>query len=244
MKHNLSQLGAASHGAESQRLTDWVYNGSVQNNIQSQKNFTDSDPRACAFVHLLPMTSSLLVNTEGVNISKANFGDLTGEPTLLFQQQSCAAGTSLSMTVVNSGLNDTSIAPPTFEIAQVNPGIFFENSVSNPVRAVPVHVFPSLQRVMTLTNVTPQRFTSPIATNSSIVTEIFPNLSSCKKPLTRVFKRLIATSHAFTVRNMADGKVAETSKPVVPGESRCIVFCCNPSAQTSPHSTRIMTNSL
>ena len=46
LKDTLSQLRAASRGAESQRVTDWVHNGSVENSTQSQHYVADADPSA------------------------------------------------------------------------------------------------------------------------------------------------------------------------------------------------------
>ena len=124
------------------------------------------------------------------------------------------------MPVVTFGLNNTAFAPPPFDIAHVNLRTFVKNCVSNLVQALLLIVLPSLQTVMTLTTLTPQRYTSPITTNISLVTQFFPNLSCCTNPLPRVFERPIATFYAFTTPVVASGKVMETSKSLVPAENR------------------------
>ena len=169
--------------------------------------------------------------------------DLPRYTSPLFQQQSYAAGTSLSFPVVTSALNDTAFASPPVDIAHVNPRTFVKNCVSNLAQVVPSHINPSLQRVMTVTTVKPQQFTAPLTTNNSLVTQIFPNLSSCTNPLPRVLGQPIAFSHAFTILDVANGKVSETSNPVGPVKSRGTVFYGNPSAQTAPYCTKTINNS-
>ena len=67
LQDTLSQLSAASRGAESQRVTYWVHNGSVvENSNQGQLNIGDVDPSACSSVHPAPTDISLQVNPEGV----------------------------------------------------------------------------------------------------------------------------------------------------------------------------------
>ena len=156
MKDTFSQLSAASRGFDSQKVTNWAHSGSVvENSNHSQLNVVDAGPSACVSVHLTPMGTSLPVNPEGVIINNVIFDNLPRDPTHLFQQQSCAAATSLSMPVVISELNDTAFAPPTFDFAHVNPRTFVDNCVSNSVQAVPLHVLPSLQLITTVTTVTP-----------------------------------------------------------------------------------------
>ena len=120
------------------------------------------------------------------------------------------------MPVVSSELNKTVLAPPAFDLPLVNPRKFAKNCLSNSVRAVPLHVFPSLHLITTATSVTRQLFTVPFTTNSSLVTEIFPILSCCTNPSPRVKEQLIVTSQAFTIPVVASGKVGETSRSEVP----------------------------
>ena len=56
LKGTFSQLSAASCGAESQRLTDWLPNGSVDNSNQSRLNVAAADPSACASVYPTPLS--------------------------------------------------------------------------------------------------------------------------------------------------------------------------------------------
>ena len=65
LKNVLSQLSTASPEAESQKVTDWVHNGLVENKNQSQLKVAVADPSACAFVHPTPMGFSFAVNPEG-----------------------------------------------------------------------------------------------------------------------------------------------------------------------------------
>ena len=119
LEDTLSQLSTANRGAESQKVTDWVHGGSVENSNQSQLNVADADPSACAFLHPTPMNTSFLVNSQGVKISNKNLDNLTHEPTPLFQQQSCVAGISLSILALTSGFDNTAIAPPPFDASLV-----------------------------------------------------------------------------------------------------------------------------
>ena len=225
-------------------MTDWVQNSSAENSNQSQLNVANDDPSAYSSVPSTPMNTFFLVNSEVVNRGNVVFDNLTRDPRLLFQQKSCADGSSISMPLVTSGLNDTAFAPPTFESAQVNPRIIVEKCVSDPVLAMPVHIFPSSQPVMTVATATLQRFTAAIATNGSLLTQIFPSSSSCTKPLPLLLEQPITTSHALTIPDVGSNKIAEISKPVIPAESRGTNFYCNPSAQTALHFTRTMTNLL
>ena len=76
LKNTITRLGAASRGAESQGVTDWLHNGSVKRSSQSQLNVADTDPHACASVDATPMGTSLSVNPEGVFIKKAHFEEM------------------------------------------------------------------------------------------------------------------------------------------------------------------------
>ena len=100
------------------------------------------------------------------------------DPTLLFQQQTGAAGTSFSMPVVGFALRDTAFALPPFDFSHVKRKTCAENCVSYPVQAVLLKVFPFLQLITILITVTPQLFTAPITTNSSLATQ-FSQLSCC-----------------------------------------------------------------
>ena len=220
--------------AESPGVTDWVHNGSLENSIKSQPNVADANPSACASIHETPMSTSFLVNPEGVNIRNANLDNITQGPTHLFQQQLCATGIKLSIPAVTSGLDTTAIAPPPFDVSLVNSTKFLENCSSNPLEAVPLLVLPTLQPITTVTTVAPEWFIAPITSN----------LSSCTNPLPGIPEQPIATFHAFTILDVATGKIVETSNPVAHVESRGNVFYCIPSAQTAPQSSRTMTNSL
>ena len=65
LKDTLSLLSEASLGVESQKVTDWVNNRSVENSNKSQPHGVDANPSACASVHPTPMSTSFLVNSEG-----------------------------------------------------------------------------------------------------------------------------------------------------------------------------------
>ena len=104
----------------------------------------DVDPSACSSPHPSCIEISLPVNPEGVFTNFANFKYLPRDPTLLFQQKSCATGTSVSLPVVISRPNGTAIVPPQFDLAHVNPGIFgekfgIESCFSRPV--TPTSIF-------------------------------------------------------------------------------------------------------
>ena len=120
------------------------------------------------------MNIKLPVNPEEVVINKAYFDYITRSPTPLFQQQLCAAGIILSMPTVTSGLDNTAIAPPTFDVSLVISSRFFENCSSNPIQAMPLHVLPILQPITTLTTVASQQLTAPISIHNSLATQIFP----------------------------------------------------------------------
>ena len=139
------------------------------------------------------MSTSCLVNPEGINISNANFDNLTQDPTPLLQQQSCAAGTSLSIPAVNSGLDNTAIAPPPFDVSFVKSSGFVENCYSNPIQAVLLHVLLILQPITTVTTVAPQRLTATLSLDSSLSTKIFPTselLGSVESSGTNFFCKL------------------------------------------------------
>ena len=172
LKDTLSQISAASCGTESQRVTDWVQNGSVENSNKSQPIVADADPRACASVHSAPMSTSFLVNPDVVNISNATFDNQTRDSKPLFQQQSCATVIGLSIPAVLFGLANTAIAPPAFDFSLVNSIKFVENWSSNLMQAVTLHVRPTSQLMTTVTTVASQRLTAPIKTYSSLATQI------------------------------------------------------------------------
>ena len=243
LKNTLSQLSGENRGAEYQIVTDWLPNSSVDNTNQSQLNVTDADPNACASVQQTPMGIFVSDNPVGVNTLNANSISIPLDPTHLFQQQSSAALIGLSGSVVTLGFNNPALVLPPFDIPRVNPRIFVESCESSPVQAVHLHVLPFLQPITTVNTVTPQRFFALIITHSAFATHIFANLSSCLNPSPRVMHQSIANSQAFTLPVVAQGKVGETSEPVVPVESRGTVFFCNPSFQTVQCSLGTITTS-
>ena len=89
----------------------------------------------------------------GLTLNIANFDDLTRDPTPLIQQQSFAARIGLNMPAVSSGLDNTAIAPPPFEVSLVKSSRFAKIGSSNPIQAVPLHFFPTLQPITTVTTV-------------------------------------------------------------------------------------------
>ena len=147
------------------------------------------------------------------------------------------------MLVVTFALHNTALAPPPFDFPRVNLKRSVETCVPNPVQTVPLDVLPSLRPITTVTTVPPQQFTAAITTNSSLATQFFPNLSSCKNPSPRVSHQLIVTSKASIIPLVASGKFGRTSEPVVPARSRSPGLYCNPSSQTAPYSAGIITTS-
>ena len=124
-------------------MRHWVHNGSVESSNKSQPSVADTDPSTCASVHPTHMSISFLVNPEGVNTSNANFDNLAHASTPLFQQQLCAAGIIFSIPAVTSGLDNTAIASPPFDVFLGNSSRFVENCSSDPMQAVPLHVIPT-----------------------------------------------------------------------------------------------------
>ena len=117
----------------------------VKNSNQSQLNVPDAVPSASASVLPIPIGRIFLPGKpERLFINDSNFDALLRDPKILFQQQSCASGTSLNVPVKTSGLNDNEVAPPPFDFANLNPRRNVENCATNLVQAVPLHVLPSL----------------------------------------------------------------------------------------------------
>ena len=136
-KHHVLSPTLKSRAPESQRMTDWVHNGSAENSNQSQLNLANDDPSAYSSVPSTPMSTSFLVNPEAVNLGNVFFDNLTRDPRLLFQQKSCAEVSSIRMPVVAAGLNDTAFAPPTFESSQVNPRTLSKSAYRIPFKPYP-----------------------------------------------------------------------------------------------------------
>ena len=97
---------------------------------------------------------------------------------------------------------------------------------------------------MAVATATLQWFTAPIATNSSLLTQIFPSSPFCTNPLQLLLEQPITTCQAFTIPVVAINKIAEISKTVIPAENRGTDYYCNPSAQTALHFTKTMSNLL
>ena len=68
VKQTFSRLSTAIFGAEFQRVTGWVHNGSVENTNRSQLKVGDAEPHACASVHPFSMGPSLSFDPQEVNI--------------------------------------------------------------------------------------------------------------------------------------------------------------------------------
>ena len=120
------------------------------------------------------MSTSFLVNLEGINISRPNFDNLGRDPIPLFQQQLCAAGISLSIPVETSGLHNTAIAPSPLDVSLVISSRFVDNCSSNPMQAKPLHALPTLQPITAVTTLARRCLTAPISTYSSHATKILP----------------------------------------------------------------------
>ena len=164
------------------------------------------------------------IDPETVKAKNAILDELPGNQKLLFEQQSCAVGTSFSMPVVTSELINTALSPPPFDLPFMNTRTFVRNNVSNPVQAVPFYVLPSLQTIIIVTTVRPQGFIALITTNSSAATEIFPNLNCCTNIKPRVIEQPTVTSEASKILVVVNGKIGEANQLVVPFENTGIVF--------------------